>query len=49
MAATNREGLTFEEWINAARKGDLSAEEKKKFLPAWKKGEDPTEHAANPA
>jgi hypothetical protein len=34
----NREGLTWEEWSNAAR---LTTEEGKR---AWSRGEDPTEY-----
>lgn len=48
---TNKEGLTFEEWLNAARvpTGGASlgtAMSNQKLIRAWKAGEDPTEYRA---
>lgn len=50
MAAKNKEGLTFDEWLAAARFGrDSSANGLVLFRQiqrAWRRGEDPTEWAA---
>lgn len=44
----NPEGLTSEEWINAATygvQGDLGVT-RRRLLKAWREGEDPTEWCA---
>jgi hypothetical protein len=43
---TNREGLTYQEWLAAAQVFQLSEETPQALYRAWKAGEDPTEHAA---
>lgn len=43
----NREGLTFEEWL-AAAKVESTRGKKRHYLHAWRTGEDPCEWAAKP-
>lgn len=49
----NREGLTYEEWLNAAHKNDeyygYSSRYRNKLRMAWSKGEDPTEWRFDPS
>lgn len=53
--ATNREGLTRDEWLAAAllNRGGIEAFQKlatvdrNKLINAWKAGADPTEYAAS--
>ena len=46
MAATNREGLTLDEWWRAAHHGHNHRITPSVGRVAWAKGEDPTEWAA---
>lgn len=43
----NSEGLTFDEWVAAATGGRrISIAEETIYMPAWRRGEDPTEWRA---
>lgn len=44
--ATNREGLTFQEWKNAANFGRKIEVDIKVARKAWGAGEDPTEYSS---
>ncbi len=42
---TNREGMTFREWLNAAQCFGRRID-RRVAREAWERGEDPTEYAA---